>query len=288
MTDMKKVFVFAAAALSTLAAMCSCSGNGSGQPTGESVLVGEHRGSDDFKIGVAGYTFRKFSLDETLATLQEMGVRYLSVKDFWLPIDATVEEMDAFKAKCAGYGVEPYILGPIYMHSREDIDAAFAYVARFGHKTFIGVPDYELLNYTISKVRESGIRVAIHTHGPDKMPFPNITDIVERVGDPAIGIGCCMDLGHSIRYGDDLLKDIAEYKDWIYDIHIKDESAASDAGRTWEMGRGVMDFVPIIKALRAISYQGNISVEFEKNAEHPSLGTAESIGYLRAVCDIVR
>lgn len=280
---MKKVLTIVAVAL---AAVCAASCCGGGHEARESVLVGEHRGSDDFNIGVAGYTFRKFTIDETLSALQEMGVHYMSVKDFWLPISSSVEEMEAFKAKCAEYGVEPYILGPIYMHSAEDIDAAFEYVARFGHKMFIGVPDYELLDYMISKVKATGIKVAIHTHGPDKMPFPNITDIVKRVGDPAIGIGCCMDLGHSVRYGDDLLKDISDYREWIYDIHIKDETAASDAGRTWEMGRGVMNFVPIIKALRAIDYQGKISVEFEKNAEHPALGTAESVGYLRAVCDL--
>lgn len=283
---MKRILLIAAA---VFAAICgsSCGGDAHKQAQ-EPVILGEHRGSDDFKIGVAGYTFRKFTIDETLDALQEMGVHYLSIKDFWLPINSTAEEMEAFKAKCAEHEVDPYILGPIYMHSEEEIDAAFSYVERFGHKMFIGVPDYGLLDYTIAKVKETGVKVAIHTHGPDKMPFPNITEIVNRVGDPSLGIGCCMDLGHSVRYGDDVLSDIRNYKDWIYDIHIKDETAASQAGRTWEMGRGVINFVPVIKALRETGYQGNISIEFEKNADHPALGTAESVGYLRAICDVVK
>ena len=137
----------------------------------------------------------------------------------------------------------------------------------------------------IKKVKETGIKVAIHTHGPDGQPFPNIQKVVEIYKDPSLGIGCCMDLGHSVRMGEDIVKDIKKYKDWIYDIHIKDESAASKAGQTWEMGRGVMDFRPIVKVLRQIKYKGVVSLEFEKNGNNPHPGVAESIGYLRGVSD---
>ena len=248
-------------------------------------LVSGPRGYDDFKIGVAGYTYRSYDIDQTLAFLQSMEVKYLSVKDWWLPLDSTKEQMDAFKAKCREYGVNPYILGPIYMRSEADVDRAFAYAERYGADVFIGVPTYELTDYMIKKVKETGIKVAIHTHGPDGQPFPNIQTVVEIYKDPSLGIGCCMDLGHSVRMGEDIVKDIKKYKDWIYDIHIKDESAASKAGQTWEMGRGVMDFRPIVKVLRQIKYKGVVSLEFEKNGNNPHPGVAESIGYLRGVSD---
>ena len=94
-----------------------------------------------------------------------------------------------------------------------------------------------------------------------------------------------MDLGHTFRSGYDVAKDIRKYGKWIYDIHIKDETAASKAGQTWEMGRGVMDIPSIVKALRKIKYQGVISIEFEKNGDNPHPGVAESVGYLRGVMD---
>ena len=56
-------------------------------------------------------------------------------------------------------------------------------------------------------------------------------------------------------------------------------------GQTWEMGRGVIDFRPILKVLRQIKYQGVISLEFEKNSRNPHAGVAESIGYLRGIAD---
>ena len=248
-------------------------------------LVSGPRGYDDFKIGVAGYTYRSYDIDQTLEFLKSMEVKYFSVKDWWLPLDSTKEQMDAFKAKCREAGVEPYILGPIYMRSEADVDRAFAYAERYGSDVFIGVPTYELTDYMIKKVKETGIKVAIHTHGPDGQPFPNIQKVVEIYKDPSLGIGCCMDLGHSVRMGEDIVKDIKKYKAWIYDIHIKDESAASKAGQTWEMGRGVMDFRPIVKVLRQIKYKGVVSLEFEKNGNNPHPGVAESIGYLRGVSD---
>lgn len=251
----------------------------------EAQLINGPRGYDDFKIGVAGYTYRSYDIDQTLAFLKSMEVHYLSVKDWWLPLDSTKEQMDAFKAKCREYDVEPYILGPIYMRSEAEVDRAFAYAERYGADVFIGVPNYELTDYMIKKVKDTGIKVAIHTHGPDGAPFPNIQKVAEVYKDPSLGIGCCMDLGHSVRMGEDIVKDIKKYKAWIYDIHIKDESEASKKGQTWEMGRGVMDFRPIVKVLRQIKYKGVVSLEFEKNGKNPHPGVAESIGYLRGVSD---
>ena len=251
-------------------------------------LIEGKRGSEDFKIGVAGYSYRKFNIEQTLTLLKSMEVKYLSVKDWWLPLNSTKEQMAAFKAKCAEYGVNPYILGPIYMKSEAEVDRAFAYAERYGSDVFIGVPNYELADYVIKKVKETGIKVAIHTHGPDGAPFPNIQKVAEIFKDPSLGVGCCMDLGHSVRMGEDIVKDIKKYKDWIYDIHIKDETAPSKKGATWEMGRGVIDFRPIMKVLRQIKYQGVVSLEFEKNDDNPHPGIAESIGYLRGVADATK
>ena len=282
---MKRTLSIISALIIGVAAVCACNQN----PTEtQETALSEGRGSDDFQIGVAGFSYREFSLEETLAFLQSMDVKYFSVKDWWLPLDSTKEQMDAFKAKCSEYGVEGYILGPIYMHSQEEVDNTFAYAQRYGSSMFIGVPDYELLDYVIAKVKETGIKVAIHTHGPDGAAFPDIRTIVEKVQDPSLGVGCCMDLGHTVRMGYDVAEDILTYGEWIYDIHIKDETAATKEGETWEMGRGIIDFVPIIKALRQIDYKGKLSLEFEKNGDNPHPGVAESIGYLRGICDATK
>ena len=245
--------------------------------------------SDGFHIGAAGYTFRKFSIDQTLESLRRLGIKYLSIKDFWLPLDATVEDMAAFRDKCASYGVDPYILGPIYMSTPEQVEEAFAYVRRFGSEMFIGVPSYDVLDLVVRKVRETGIKMAIHTHGPD-LPdlFPDIRVVVEKVVDPTLGIGCCMDLAHSYRYGQDPARDIRKYAKWIWDIHIKDVTLPSKAGVAKEMGRGGMDIPAIVKSLRRIGYKGVISIEYEEDEDDPLPAVAETAGYLRGVMDGIK
>ena len=51
------------------------------------------------------------------------------------------------------------------------------------------------------------------------------------------------------------------------------------------MGRGVIDYRPILKVLRETGYKGKVCLEFEKNPENPQPGVLESIGYFRGICD---
>lgn len=254
---------------------------------GHAQTVDHHR-SEELQIGLAGFNFRQFDIDRTIEMMNQIGVKYLSVKDFHLPLNSTREQMEAFKQKLAAAGIEGYTLGPIYMTSEEAVDKTFEYAKRYGAEMFVGVPTYELLPYVEQKVKEYDIRIAIHTHGPDNAPFPDATDAMRHIGDLDPRIGLCLDLGHTVRYGADCVEDLKKYKDRIFDIHIKDVTAPSKAGQTWEMGRGVMDIPAIVKTLRRIGYTGKCTLEFEKAGDNPLPGMAESIGYLRGVCDALK
>ena len=100
---------------------------------------------DTFRLGIAGYTFNKFKLDQTLEMVQKVDVHYLCIKDFHLPLTATEEEIAAFHAKCNSFAVTGYGVGPIYMGSEEEVNNAFAYAKRVGTKTLVGVP-YKMVN----------------------------------------------------------------------------------------------------------------------------------------------
>ena len=87
--------------------------------------------------------------------------------------------MDAFKAKCAKYGVEGYILGPICMTAKPRLTALHTPSATA--RTCSSACPYELLGHTIEKVAETGIKVAIHPTDPTVLPSPNIQKVVEMV-----------------------------------------------------------------------------------------------------------
>ena len=145
-----------------------------------------------FQLGMAGYTFVNFDLDTTLRTMQRLDVHYLCIKDFHLPLDSTDEQIKAFHARCAEFGVTGYAVGPIYMKSEAEIDRAFEYAKRVGVKLIVGVPNYELLPYVDKKVKEYDFHYAIHLHGPDIKTYPDATDVWEHTKDLDPRIGMCL------------------------------------------------------------------------------------------------
>ncbi len=74
-----------------------------------------------------------------------------------------------------------------------------------------------------------------------------------------------------------------KYADRLLDVHIKDVSEAAAKGHGVEIGRGVIDIPKFLKTLVEIKYSGIVSFEYEKDADDPLAGLAESVGYVRGV-----
>ncbi|MDR1671897.1 MAG: sugar phosphate isomerase/epimerase [Bacteroidales bacterium] len=238
---------------------------------------------DIFKVSMAGYSFAKFNLEDSLKMMRRMDVHYLCIKDFHLPLDSTDEQIKAFHAQLAESNVTGYGVGPIYMRAEAEIDRAFAYAKRVGVTLIVGVPNYELLPYVDKKVKEYDFRYAIHIHGPDIKEYPNAKDVIDHVKDLDPRIGLCLDVGHDVRAGFDPVDDLKNYHERVFDIHIKDVTAAGKEGKTCEMGRGVIDIPAFVRMLRSVKYTGACSLEFEKDMTDPLAGLAESIGYFKGV-----
>ena len=241
-------------------------------------------GKVKFKFGMAGFSCHRLSLDETLKLMQKLDLHYLCIKDFHLPIKSTQAEIDAFKQKCADFGVTGYGVGPIYMKTEAEADRAFAYARRVGVKVLVGVPDYEILPYVDKKLKEyPEILYAIHLHGPDIEIFQNATVIWNKVKDLDPRLGMCLDIGHDLRDGCDPVADMKKYHSRIFDMHIKDVTDSTKAGHAIELGRGKIDFVALFNAMRKVGYSGMCSLEYEKDMDNPFMGIAESFGYLKAI-----
>ncbi|MFA6795790.1 MAG: sugar phosphate isomerase/epimerase, partial [Proteiniphilum sp.] len=178
--------------------------------------------AEKFKVGMAGYTFNKFDLDQTLEMMQKCDVKNLCIKDFHLPLNSNEKQIADFHAKLASKGVKGYAVGPIYMRSEKEIDNAFEYAKRVGVKLIVGVPNYELLPYVDKKVKEYDMHYAIHLHGPDMPLYPDADDVWNNVKDLDPRIGMCLDVGHDTRNGKDPVKDLKKYHSRVFDIHIKD------------------------------------------------------------------
>jgi len=239
--------------------------------------------SDTFSLAVAGYTFAKINLDQSLAMMKRVGMKYIGLKDFHLPLTSTKEVIDQTLAKMKSFGVEPYGVGPIYMKSEAAVDQAFAYARLVGVNLIIGVPDIQLLPYVEKKVKEYDIKLAIHNHGPDLPLYSGPEDVWKEIKNLDSRIGFCHDIAHTERLGLDPIEATTKFKDRIFDFHIWDIDKPEKAGWCVEAGRGIIDFPRFFKTLRENKYTGTCSLEYGKDMSDPLPGVAESIGYFRGV-----
>lgn len=243
------------------------------------------KAGSNLKLGIAGYSFVNFNLEQSLAMMRRMDIHYLCIKDFHLPFKSTDAEIAEFHATLEKSGVKGYAVGPIYMRKREEVDQAFEYAKRVGVDLIIGIPDPEDLAYLADKCKEYNIRYGIHNHGPEDKVYPNATVIYNYVKNLDPRLGMCFDMGHNMRDQQDPIKDLIRYKDRIFDLHLKDVTEAADKGTTCELGRGVINIPEFVKALTKIKYTGVCSLEFEKDMKDPLAGLAEAGGYFKGVCN---
>lgn len=236
-----------------------------------------------FKLGLASYSTRKFDLGQTIEMTRRVGLQYLTLKDMHMPLDSTPETLKAMAAEVRAAGIDLYGAGVISMRSEEEVNRAFQYASEAQLKVIVGVPNHELLPLADRKVKETNITLAIHNHGPGDELYPSPASVYEKIKGLDRRIGLCLDIGHTVRIGQDPAAEAKKYGDRLYDVHIKDVDKEAAEGDTIEIGRGVIDIPALLKSLKKINYQGVLSFEFEKDENDPLAGLAESVGYVRGV-----
>jgi len=218
---------------------------------------------------------------------KRLGLQRIAFKDFHLSLESTEDEIKVVSEKVKNAGLDLYGCGVVYMSNEEEVHRAFNYAQTAGMKVIIGVPNHDLLDLVNRKVREFDIKLAIHNHGPDDKRYPTPKSAYEKIGELDRRIGLCIDIGHTQRAGIDPSESAEMYADRLLDVHIKDVSAASKEGGTVEIGRGVIDIPRFLRTLLRLNYKGTVSFEFEKDADDPLPGVAESLGYVRGVLSVI-
>ncbi len=241
-----------------------------------------------FELGLASYSFRKFDVNQVIKWCKKAEIKKITLKDFHLPLKSTDEECAAMAQKFKDAGMEVYSCGVVYMGSEQDIDNAFRYAKALGCVSIVGVPKWELLPYAEKKVKETGILMAIHNHGPGDKLYPTTKSVWDRVKDMDPGMGIALDTGHTIRAGEDPIQAVREYKDRIFDFHIKDMTEWTAAGRGVICGHGKMDLLGLMRALIEVGYSRVCPFEYEIDEKDPFPGFMESLGYVRGLLAAIK
>ena len=239
-------------------------------------------------LGLASYSTRKFSLDETLAMANRLNLKQIALKSMHMPLESSEEEIKNITTKFEKAGIGLYGGGVIYMKTAQEVENAFRYAKAANMKVIIGVPNHDLLHLVEMKVKETNIKLAIHNHGPGDEVYPTPEVVYNKIKGLDTRIGLCIDVGHVQRLGLDPVKNIKKYADRLYDIHLKDVDKSEADGKSVEFGRGVLDIPAVLKALKGINYTGVMAMEFEKDTDDVFAGLAECVGYVNGALDAMK
>ena len=239
---------------------------------------------DGLKLGVASYTFRKFTLEQAIEMTRRAGARYISLKDVHLPYKSSAAERQETRKKLEDAGLVLISGGVIYMKNNEaEIRGFFEYARDAGMPTIVCSPDIDALDSVEKTAKEFNIRVAIHNHGPGDKKYPSPLDVLRLVSQRDERMGICMDVGHTVRIGVDPIAAIEECAGRLYDFHIKDVTEASPQGKATAVGLGVIDIVGLLKTMVKQRYAFHVGLEYEAKENDPLPEVIESFGYMRGV-----
>jgi sugar phosphate isomerase/epimerase len=239
--------------------------------------------AETIKLGLASYTSRKLSLDQTIALAKRVALKYVCLKSVHMPLDAKPDEIAASAAKVRQAGLVLYGGGVITMQKEPQISQAFDYAKAAGLEMIIAAPSADKLSLIESKIKEYNIAVAIHNHGPGDKHFPTPESAYDKISNLDKRFGLCIDIGHTVRIGADLIASVQKCADRLLDFHLKDLDVAAAKSKDVPVGRGVIEIPKLLRTLVELKYAGHASFEFEADPDDPLPGLAESVGFTRGV-----
>jgi Xylose isomerase-like TIM barrel len=238
------------------------------------------------RLGLASYTFRNFTRAQTIGFMKQLNVRDLNAKDVKDHLPADPQEEAVAIADYSAAGVRLHAAGTIYFPKDEDADirAKFEYCRRAGIAVIVaGDPAPETLPRIEKFVKEYDIRIAIHNHGPEDKLWHSPLDVLQAVKDMDPRIGCCIDVGHTVRAGTDVVQAIHKAGPRLFNVHMKDLTNFQDKESQVAVGDGIMPVRRTFEALIATRYKGFVDLEYEIHPDDPMPGVISSFAYMRGV-----
>jgi sugar phosphate isomerase/epimerase len=237
-------------------------------------------------LGLCSYTFRNFTRAQLIAFMKQLRVTALNAKDAkdHLPADPAAESQAI--SDYAANGIHLHAAGAIYFQKDDDADirAKFEYAKRAGIKVIVaGDPAPATLPRVEKFVKEYDIRIAIHNHGPEDKIFPSPLDVLKFVRNMDPRMGCCIDVGHCVRAGTDVIEAIHAAGPRLFNMHMKDLASFTEKESQVAVGEGKMPIRQIFEALIKINYPGFVDLEYEVHGDDPMPGVIASFSYMRGV-----
>jgi sugar phosphate isomerase/epimerase len=239
----------------------------------------------EVKLGVASYSLREFPLDKALEMIKTLRTPYVNFKSVHVPYEKTPEELAAIRKHIEDAGFKIVGGGTITFDKDTDADVEkyFSYAKAAGMPTIVCTGHPDVLPRVEKYAKQYDIKVAIHNHGTEDKHFPSPYDVLKHVKGMDPRMGLCIDAGHTVRTGTDVVKAVLDAGPRLHDMHIKDLADMSARDSQVAVGEGKLPIAGIFRALQAINFPGYVNLEYEINAKDPLPGMQVSFAHMRGV-----
>lgn len=265
--------------------LVACTGKETANETG----VAQSNVTDNWKLGVAFWTFHTFDLPEALAKIDSTGLDYIESVTFFnagpdlgdsLIGDLSPAGLTRVKEMVDSKGLR---MESMYVGGDNSIDSwkrQFDIAKFFGVQYVTGEPPVDMWDSIDSLLNVYGLRMAIHEHWKGVSAYWHPDSVLAAIdGHP--NFGACADLGHWPKSGVNPLDGVKKLEGHILGVHLKDIAEYNNPNiQDVRVGTGVVDFPAIFAELKRQNFAGHIYIERDAETQPSNLPSVmETIDY---------
>ncbi len=205
--------------------------------------------------------------DDLLGTIRAAGFQAI---DLWLahlnPLWATQEHIDLACDLLEKHGLKIASFAGWLGSTPQEFEATCKLAVALGVQ-MLGASTSVLEKdraFVVRTCKAYGVKLGLENHS-EKTPG----ELLAKIGDGGDGtIGACVDTGWFGTQGYDAAEAIAELRDHLFHIHLKDVLAVG-AHDTCAFGKGIVPVHKCVETLKRLGYPGGISIEHEPEQFDP-------------------
>lgn len=245
-----------------------------------------------WKLGVAAWSFNRFTLLEAVDQTAALGLQRLELFEGQRistnsneKLSAALSEAgaDLIRQRLAATGVK---LTSVYTHSLPTNEVACRQACelcrRLGLKTIISELPPEALDLIERLCDETDVQMAIHNHARGLSRYWDPQEAVRVCEGRSPRLGVCADLGHWQRSGLDPVESVRRVGGRLLALHVKDLNQANTNGHDVVWGTGQGRIADVLRAIHDLNIQPPLfNVEYEYHWENNSPEMAQCAAFFR-------
>jgi sugar phosphate isomerase/epimerase len=269
------------------AAIAGAAGAALGVPGGAWALRRPLASADSLRLGVASYSLREFPRAEAIEMVKALRTPYVNIKSVHLDYDLTPAELAAGRAEFTAAGLEIVGGGTITFSADtdEEVRKYFEYAKGAGMPLMVSTAAPAILPRIERFAKQYDIKVAIHNHGPEDRHYPSPYDALKHIENMDPRMGLCIDIGHTVRAGTDVVQALRDGGARVLDLHVKDLTDLTDRDSQVIVGQGNIPMAAIFKQLLEMNYQAGVNLEYEIDSRDPLPGMKQSFAHMRGILE---